>query len=144
MPKLKVVYMSEKIKKENEKTQEKTASAQSNNGASKEISNKTKIPFTKQQANDVQDFKNALEKGDTGIAFSGTLDEGTEHLKGLVHQKGGKVEVHCLGCDGKIDMPDDSRTGELTVCKDCGESYEIDMKNCSLKPAEKVGEDWGE
>ncbi|MDE1825292.1 MAG: lysine biosynthesis protein LysW [Candidatus Micrarchaeota archaeon] len=55
--------------------------------------------------------------------------------------------MHCTGCDGRLDIPEDSKVGEITVCKDCGESYELTKKDgdaFGIKPAEKVAEDWGE
>jgi alpha-aminoadipate/glutamate carrier protein LysW len=37
--------------------------------------------------------------------------------------------------------------GEIITCPDCGGEYEITSKgaeNLELKPAERVGEDWGQ
>jgi alpha-aminoadipate carrier protein LysW len=37
--------------------------------------------------------------------------------------------------------------GEIITCPDCGGEYEIASKgndNLELKPAERVGEDWGQ
>jgi alpha-aminoadipate carrier protein LysW len=49
----------------------------------------------------------------------------------------------CPGCDKEINIPDDSAPGEIISCPDCGEAYELDAE-LNLKPAESVGEDWGQ
>lgn len=44
-------------------------------------------------------------------------------------------------------VPDDAIVGEIVSCKDCSSEYEvaeISGGNVLLKPAEQVGEDWGE
>lgn len=51
--------------------------------------------------------------------------------------------MNCLECDGSIGIPNDSAVGELVICPDCGADFEI-SDGQKLKPAEKVGEDWGE
>ncbi len=54
--------------------------------------------------------------------------------------------VQCLECDFNIIIPKDSLEGEIVTCQDCGSSFEI-MKvtdGFKLKPAQTVGEDWGQ
>lgn len=54
--------------------------------------------------------------------------------------------VLCPECDATLDLPDDSVQGEILACQDCGQSYELSGAgdNITLKPAESIGEDWGE
>ncbi len=55
--------------------------------------------------------------------------------------------MNCSECDAKINIPDDAAVGELVSCPECGADFEIAKKNgpsVELKPAESVGEDWGE
>ena len=55
--------------------------------------------------------------------------------------------VKCTDCDGEIKMPDDVVIGEIVTCPDCGSDFEISeikSKSVFIKPAETVGEDWGE
>jgi len=57
------------------------------------------------------------------------------------------METKCKICGEKINVPDDSMAGELLECGSCGMSYEITSINSNgveIKPAENVGEDWGE
>lgn len=54
--------------------------------------------------------------------------------------------VNCPECDAEIKVPADSIEGEIVTCPDCGASYEL-VKAASgfgIKPAEVVGEDWGQ
>lgn len=54
--------------------------------------------------------------------------------------------TQCPECDFNITIPKDSLEGEIVTCQDCGSSFEI-MKNndnFELKPAQSVGEDWGQ
>ncbi|MEM2856776.1 MAG: alpha-aminoadipate/glutamate carrier protein LysW/ArgW [Candidatus Nitrosocaldaceae archaeon] len=55
-------------------------------------------------------------------------------------------KVNCPECDGEIKVPDDAVKGEIVACPDCGANYEIEEigKEIKIKPAESVGEDWGE
>lgn len=57
------------------------------------------------------------------------------------------VKTTCSECDKELSISDDSVKGEIVTCPDCGSDFEIvsivDNK-VELKPAEKVGEDWGE
>lgn len=53
----------------------------------------------------------------------------------------------CSDCDAEIPIPDDAMEGELVTCPDCGASFELKNTEGSgfeLKPAQTVGEDWGQ
>ena len=64
--------------------------------------------------------------------------------------------MNCPECDASLAVPDDADAGEIISCPDCGADYELAGSGASgsgsagsgsgfsLKPAEKVGEDWGE
>ncbi len=57
------------------------------------------------------------------------------------------MDKKCSDCDGTIIIPDDAMSGEIVSCPDCGLEYEVvkkDSNSLELKPAEAVGEDWGE
>jgi alpha-aminoadipate carrier protein LysW len=56
------------------------------------------------------------------------------------------AKVSCIECDAEIPIPDDSMQGEIVTCPDCGESFEIvkSDEKFSIKPAQVVGEDWGQ
>ncbi|MEM3404222.1 MAG: alpha-aminoadipate/glutamate carrier protein LysW/ArgW [Nitrososphaeria archaeon] len=57
------------------------------------------------------------------------------------------MKTTCEVCSGAIEVPNDAIKGEIVSCPDCGTEYEvIEVKEggVSLKPAEEVGEDWGE
>ncbi|MGB9727071.1 MAG: alpha-aminoadipate/glutamate carrier protein LysW/ArgW [Nitrososphaeria archaeon] len=57
------------------------------------------------------------------------------------------MKTSCEVCGGEIDVPDDAIKGEIVSCPDCGSEYEvIEVKEGKpvLKPAEEIGEDWGE
>ncbi len=46
-----------------------------------------------------------------------------------------------------MKVPNDAIVGEIVSCLDCSSEYEvaeISDGNVLLKPAEQVGEDWGE
>ena len=54
--------------------------------------------------------------------------------------------TNCLECDANITVPDDAVEGEIVTCAECGASFEL-VKNSNgfeLKPAQTVGEDWGQ
>lgn len=53
---------------------------------------------------------------------------------------------HCHECDLDITIPNDSLAGEIITCQDCGTSFEIinEGNEFKLKPAQTVGEDWGQ
>lgn len=58
-----------------------------------------------------------------------------------------RIVMNCLECDAEINIPDDAAVGEIVTCSECGADFEIATKSGStvtLKPAESVGEDWGE
>lgn len=52
----------------------------------------------------------------------------------------------CSECDAGIPVPDDAIAGEIVTCADCGASFELDggSDSFTLKPAQTVGEDWGQ
>jgi len=56
------------------------------------------------------------------------------------------AKVNCIECDAEIPIPDDSMQGEIVTCPDCGESFELikSSNEFSIKPAQVVGEDWGQ
>ncbi len=56
-------------------------------------------------------------------------------------------KTNCIECGGDIGVPEDVVVGEIITCPDCGTDFEVskvDAKGVSIKPAETVGEDWGE
>jgi alpha-aminoadipate carrier protein LysW len=58
-----------------------------------------------------------------------------------------KSKFECQECGADISVPEDAVAGEIIACPDCGGEYEITSKtgdNIELKPAETVGEDWGQ
>lgn len=58
-----------------------------------------------------------------------------------------KPKVECQECGADISVPEDAVAGEIVTCPDCGGDYEIASRSGSdvkLRPAETVGEDWGE
>ena len=57
------------------------------------------------------------------------------------------MNTSCAECGAVTAIPDDAIVGEVVSCKDCSAEYEVaDVSdgNVVLKPAEQVGEDWGE
>ena len=57
------------------------------------------------------------------------------------------MKTDCAECGALIVVPEDAIVGEIVSCKDCSSEYEVvKMSNggALLKPAEQVGEDWGE
>lgn len=52
----------------------------------------------------------------------------------------------CTECDSEISIPKDALEGELVTCPDCGASFELIKSSggFGLKPAQSVGEDWGQ
>ncbi|MBM2851557.1 MAG: lysine biosynthesis protein LysW [Candidatus Nitrosotenuis sp.] len=54
--------------------------------------------------------------------------------------------VKCTECDSDISVPSDALEGEIVTCPDCGASFEITKSSSGfgLKPAQSVGEDWGQ
>jgi alpha-aminoadipate/glutamate carrier protein LysW len=65
-------------------------------------------------------------------------------------EKGGDnqiLNIECKDCAAQISVPDDAVVGEIVTCPDCGGDFEITSKSkekVELKPAETVGEDWGQ
>jgi alpha-aminoadipate/glutamate carrier protein LysW len=58
-----------------------------------------------------------------------------------------KTKIECQECGADINVLDDSVVGEIVTCPDCGGEYEIASRaadKVELKPAETVGEDWGQ
>lgn len=57
------------------------------------------------------------------------------------------MKKECQDCGAEINVPDDALVGEIVTCPDCGADFEITTKTqttVELKPAESVGEDWGQ
>ena len=57
------------------------------------------------------------------------------------------MNTSCKECGADLRVPDDAIQGEIVMCEDCSTEYEvaeISNGNVLLKPAEQVGEDWGE
>jgi alpha-aminoadipate carrier protein LysW len=57
------------------------------------------------------------------------------------------LNTSCQECGAELAVPNDAIVGEIVSCKDCSTEYEvaeISNGNALLKPAEQVGEDWGE
>ncbi|TLX70022.1 MAG: lysine biosynthesis protein LysW [Thaumarchaeota archaeon] len=54
--------------------------------------------------------------------------------------------MKCKECDANIAPPKDSMEGEIITCPDCGASFELVKVSTGfeLKPAQTVGEDWGQ
>ena len=52
----------------------------------------------------------------------------------------------CPECDANMTIPNDAVEGEIVTCPDCGASYELVKASdgFELKPAQTVGEDWGQ
>ena len=52
----------------------------------------------------------------------------------------------CSECDAEISIPGDALEGEIVTCAECGASFELENGPGSfdLKPAQTVGEDWGQ
>jgi len=45
--------------------------------------------------------------------------------------------TNCPECDANITIPEDAVNDEIVTCAECGDGFE-------LKPAQTVGEDWGQ
>lgn len=52
----------------------------------------------------------------------------------------------CDECDADISIPSDALEGEIVTCAECGASFELTKGSdgFDLKPAQTVGEDWGQ
>ena len=57
------------------------------------------------------------------------------------------MKKECQECGAEISFPDDAVIGEIVTCPDCGTDFEVASNTqykIELKPAETVGEDWGQ
>lgn len=56
------------------------------------------------------------------------------------------MKAKCPECEGEIEIPDDAVSGEIVSCPDCGQEYEVEVKEGrkELKVAERSKEDWGQ
>ncbi len=57
------------------------------------------------------------------------------------------MKAECKDCGGQITVTQDAMVGEIITCPDCGADFEIVSKRedtIEIKPAESVGEDWGQ
>ncbi|HEX6670636.1 MAG TPA: alpha-aminoadipate/glutamate carrier protein LysW/ArgW [Nitrososphaeraceae archaeon] len=57
------------------------------------------------------------------------------------------MKTECKDCGGELNILTDVVVGEIVSCPDCGAEFEVTSNsegNVNLKPAESVGEDWGE
>ena len=57
------------------------------------------------------------------------------------------MKKECQECGAEISVPDDAVIGEIVTCPDCGTDFEVasnTQHKIELKPAETVGEDWGQ
>ena len=54
--------------------------------------------------------------------------------------------TNCTECDANVNIPNDAVEGEIVTCAECGASYELVKASdgFELKPAQTVGEDWGQ
>lgn len=60
--------------------------------------------------------------------------------------------ARCDECDGDVPTPGDALSGEIVTCPECGASFELVSGGgvdgggggFTLKPADTVGEDWGQ
>jgi alpha-aminoadipate carrier protein LysW len=57
-----------------------------------------------------------------------------------------KKMTNCTECDANIPVLGDAMEGEIITCPDCGASFELVKSSggFELKPAQTVGEDWGQ
>jgi alpha-aminoadipate carrier protein LysW len=57
------------------------------------------------------------------------------------------MKKECKDCGAEITVTNDAMVGEIITCPDCGADFEIVSKKedtIEIKPAESVGEDWGQ
>ena len=54
--------------------------------------------------------------------------------------------TNCSECDADVSVPSDAIEGEIVTCAECGASFELVKapNGFELKPAQTVGEDWGQ
>ncbi len=52
----------------------------------------------------------------------------------------------CDECDAEIPVPGDALEGEIVTCPECGAGFELAKSGdgFELRPAQTVGEDWGQ
>ena len=58
-----------------------------------------------------------------------------------------KMKTECKDCVGELKILTAVVVGEIVSCPYCGSEFEVTSNsegNVNLKPAESVGEDWGE
>ena len=54
--------------------------------------------------------------------------------------------TNCPECDANMKIPDDAVECEIVTCPEFGASFELakEYEGFELKPAQTVGEDWGQ
>ena len=54
--------------------------------------------------------------------------------------------TNCPECDANMTIPEDAVEGEIVTCPECGASFELvkASEGFELRPAQTVGEDWGQ
>jgi len=53
--------------------------------------------------------------------------------------------TNCPECDANITIPEDAVNDEIVTCAECGASFELTKTSDGFeKPAQTVGEDWGQ
>ena len=54
--------------------------------------------------------------------------------------------TNCPECDANITIPEDAVECEIVTCAECWASFELTKASdgFELKPAQTVGEDWGQ
>ena len=64
----------------------------------------------------------------------------------MTKKEGEKEMANCPECDAVITIPEDAVNGEIVTCAECGASFELAKASdgFELKPAQTVGEDWGQ
>ena len=64
----------------------------------------------------------------------------------MTKKEGEKEMTNCPECDAGITIPDDAVDGKIVTCVECGASFELAKTSdgFELKPAQTVGEDWGQ
>jgi alpha-aminoadipate/glutamate carrier protein LysW len=53
--------------------------------------------------------------------------------------------VNCTECEAEIELAENTETGEIIVCPDCGIDLEVvSLDPAQVEPAPMEQEDWGE
>ena len=54
--------------------------------------------------------------------------------------------TNCPECDANMTIPEDAVEGEIVTFPDCGATFELvkASEGFELRPAQTVGEDWGQ